>query len=227
MSTRTKVLSLVYFLIGSIVIVLQDQPSFLPGLVTKSLIIPMLMILLILSIRPFSDRVHWLMLTGLFFSWAGDVVLGFSQRNGELFIPGLVCFLLAHVMYITVFLKTPGKNSILHNRIFLVIPVLLYGTGLVYYLYDDLGGMRLPVIMYSIVILSMLLTAINRIGKVNYVSFYMVLTGAILFVVSDSAIAVNKFSHHFESSGLVIMSTYIIAQFLIITGYIKQFGDKH
>jgi uncharacterized membrane protein YhhN len=70
----------------------------------------------------------------------------------------------------------------------------------------------------------MLAGAINRMEKVNRASYYMVLTGAVLFVISDSAIAVNKFSYHFESSGAVIMSTYVIAQFLIITGYIKQFN---
>ena len=227
MNTRTKVLSLVYFLIGSVFIGLQDQPSFFPGLVTKTLIIPMLIIILIVNIRPLSNRLYWLMLAGLFFSWAGDVILEFYHRSGDLFIPGLVCFLLAHVMYLTVFLITPGKNSILHNRFYLAIPVLLYGAGLVYYLYNDLGSMRFPVILYAIVILTMLMSAINRIEKVNHVSFYLVLSGAILFVISDSAIAINKFSHPFESSGVMIMSTYIIAQFLIIVGYIKQFGEKH
>jgi uncharacterized membrane protein YhhN len=72
----------------------------------------------------------------------------------------------------------------------------------------------------------MLTGAINRLEKVNRASYYLVLTGAILFVISDSAIAVNKFSHHFESSGIVIMSAYIIAQFLIITGYIKEFREN-
>jgi uncharacterized membrane protein YhhN len=69
----------------------------------------------------------------------------------------------------------------------------------------------------------MLAGAINRIDKVKKKSFWLVLAGAILFVISDSAIAINKFSYHFEYSGIVIMSAYIVAQYLIVTGYIEQF----
>jgi uncharacterized membrane protein YhhN len=82
--------------------------------------------------------------------------------------------------------------------------------------------MRIPVIIYAAVILTMLSGAINRLEKVNRKSYYLVLAGAILFVISDSSIAVNKFSHQFESSGIVIMSTYIVAQYLIVAGYISQ-----
>jgi Predicted membrane protein len=165
------------------------------------------------------------MVAGLFFSWAGDVVLEFSKNNGNIFILGLACFLLAHIMYLTLFFITPGKNSILSNRIWLLIPVLTYGVVLVSYLYYDLAEMRLPVIMYAIVILTMLAGAINRKEKVKKNSYYLVLTGAILFVISDSAIAINKFSHQFESSGIVIMLTYIVAQYLIVEGYICQFSN--
>ena len=86
--------------------------------------------------------------------------------------------------------------------------------------------MRLPVIIYAAVILTMLSGAINRIEKVNRKSYYLVLAGAVLFVISDSSIAINKFSHQFESSGIVIMSTYIVAQYLIVAGYISQFRSS-
>ncbi|MCX6253732.1 MAG: lysoplasmalogenase [Bacteroidia bacterium] len=219
---KTLVLSILYFLTGFFCIVLQNQSSFFTGFVTKALIIPVLIILFIANLRQGLNRLNRLMFAGLIFSWAGDVILEFSQRNGDLFILGLVCFLLAHIMYLTAFFLTPGENVIFRNRIYLLIPVLLYGVGLVFFLYNDLADLRLPVILYSIVILTMLAGAINRIEKVNRVSYFLVLAGAILFVISDSAIAINKFSYHFESSGIVIMSTYVIAQFLIVLGYIKQ-----
>jgi uncharacterized membrane protein YhhN len=223
---KTSVLSILYFITGFLYIVLQNHSSFLPGFVTKALIIPVLMILFIVNLRPGINRFNKLLFAGLFFSWAGDVILEFSQRNGDLFILGLACFLLTHLTYLTVFFKTPGENVIFRNRIYLLIPVLLYGVGLVYFLYNDLADMRLPVILYAIVLLTMLAGAINRIEKVNRVSYHLVLAGAILFVISDSAIAINKFSYRFESSGIVIMSTYVIAQFLIVSGYIKQFREN-
>jgi uncharacterized membrane protein YhhN len=82
--------------------------------------------------------------------------------------------------------------------------------------------MRLPVIIYTIVILTMLEAAINRYGKVNRLSFILVLAGAILFVISDSLIALNKFGFPFMFSGVAVMTTYIAAQYLIVAGILKQ-----
>jgi len=220
---KYSLISIVYFTVGLICIILLDQSVFWPGFVAKALIIPVLMILFFVNINPFTGRLHIFMIAGLLFSWAGDVVLELSKNNDNLFIVGLTCFLFAHIMYLTVFFLTPGKNSILNNRIYLLIPVLIYGIVLLSCLYADLAGMRLPVILYTIVILSMLAGALNRIEKVKKVSFYLVLAGAILFVISDSVIAFNKFVHQFDSSGIVIMSTYVIAQYLIVAGYIIQF----
>lgn len=222
---KIKVLTLLYFFIGLLFIFLQYQPYFIPGLVAKAFIIPLLMLLLITNFRPGINRSHILVLAGLLFSWAGDVILELSHIKSELFISGLLCFLLAHVMYIIVFSLVPGKNTIFGKYFYLLIPVFLFGIALIYYLYDDLAEMRIPVILYAIVILTMLSAAINRIEKVSRASYFRVLSGAILFVISDSAIAINKFSHHFESSGIVIMSTYIVAQYLIVTGYINQFRE--
>jgi uncharacterized membrane protein YhhN len=223
---KTFSLSVFYFLTGLLFIILQGQVFFLTGLVIKAFIIPVLMWIFIVNL---SFKIEWLnriMFAGLFFSWAGDIVLEFSGRYGDLFIPGLVCFLIAHVMYLTVFFISPGRNIIFSKHIYLLIPVIVYGIGLVYYLYNDLAEMRVPVILYSIVILTMLTAAICRLGKVNRSSYYLVLTGAIFFVLSDSAIAIDKFGHQFESSGTVIMSTYVLAQFLIVMGFIKQFREK-
>jgi uncharacterized membrane protein YhhN len=220
---KNPAISVVYFLIGLFSIILLNQPLFLPGFIAKALIIPILVILFLVNLNPGKNRLHALMLAGLFFSWSGDLVLEFSKNNGNMFMLGLVCFLVVHIMYLTAFYITPGKNSILTNRIWLLIPVIIYGVVLVSYLYSDLAEMRLPVILYALVILTMLTGAMNRKDKVNKRSYYLVLAGAILFVISDSSIAINKFSNQFDPSGVVIMSAYIVAQYLITTGYIYQF----
>jgi uncharacterized membrane protein YhhN len=213
---KTRVLSFLYFLTGILFILLEDHSSSLTELILKALIIPWLIVIFIMNLRPFANRINILIFAGLLFSWAGDVALQFS------FVPGLVFFLMAHIMYLTGFFLTPGRNVILTSHFYLLIPILLYGAGLVYYLYGDLGDMRLPVLIYAMVILIMLAGAINRKEKVNRISFRLVLGGAILFVLSDSAIAVNRFSRDFNYSGIVIMSTYLAAQFLITLGYIRQ-----
>lgn len=215
-------ISILYFIIGVICIVLQNQPSFYPGFFSKVMIIPVLIIFFLLNLRLSLNRLHILMFAGLIFSWAGDVILEFSGTNANAFVIGLVCFLFAHLMYFTVFLLTPGKNAVIGKGRWLLIPVAIYGIILIIILYGDLAEMKLPVIVYAVVILAMLSGAINRKEKVNLLSYYLVLGGAILFVISDSSIAISKFSYKFPHSGAVIMSTYIAAQYLIITGYIAQ-----
>jgi uncharacterized membrane protein YhhN len=221
---KNSIITAIYFLTGLICIILQDHSIFLPGLIAKALIIPSLIILLFLNSRNLTNRLNLFMFAGLIFSWSGDVILEFSDRYGNLFVPGLICFLIAHVMYFTVFVTTPGKNLILSKRIYLILPVIVYGAVLIYFLNKDLGQMRAPVIIYAVVILTMLTAAINRKEKVQKQSYYLVLSGAICFVLSDSLIAVNKFSVHFAFSGIAIMVTYIAAQYLIVTGFLSQPG---
>jgi uncharacterized membrane protein YhhN len=220
---KNQASSAIYFLTGLTCIILLNQSGFWPGFIVKAFIIPVLIILLLLNIKPLTNRLHRFMFAGLFFSWTGDIFLEFSKDNSGMFILGLGAFLLAHVMYFTVFILTPGKNTILNKRIWLLIPVIIYGAALVSYLYNDLANMKIPVIIYATVILAMLSGAINRKEKVIKKSYYLVLAGAILFLISDSMIAIAKFSHQFNSSGILIMSTYIVAQYLIVTGYIHQF----
>ena len=220
---KNRIISVIYFSIGIFFIIVENNPDFLLPFILKALIIPVLAILFMTNLHPAGNRLHLLMLFGLFFSWAGDVLLELPKETADLFIPGLACFLLAHAMYLSVFFLTPGGNFIFQRGVFFFIPLLLYGVGIVYYLYDGLGNTQLPVILYTVVILTMLAGAINRLKKVNASSFWLALAGAVLFLLSDSALAVNKFGHHFTGSSIVIMLTYVLAQYLIVTGYISQF----
>ena len=220
---KTRILTAVYIIAGFAFIISDYYSSIIPPLVLKALLIPVLMGVLLVNVRFRENKMHKLMLAGLFFSWAGDIILGIPGANPGIFIAGLASFLIAHLMYLTVFVITPGENAISSRRPYQLFPVIVAGIALVAFLYKDLDGMRFPVIMYATVILTMLAGAINRRMKVNKTSFWLVLAGAILFIISDSTIAVNKFSHPFPSSGIVIMVTYIAAQYLIITGYIRQF----
>ena len=191
--------------------------------ISKVLIMPPLMVIFILNLKLASNRFHKYMFAGLFFSWIGDVLLEVPGGGEIMFMAGLGGFLISLVLYAVVFFSTPGKNEIFHNRFYLLIPVLLYGIAMGIYLYDHLGEMRLPVIVYETAMITMLAGAVSRIGKVNRTSYIMVLAGAIFFIISDSVLALNKFVQPVSLSTLIIMGTYIAAQWLITTGYIKQF----
>jgi len=68
----------------------------------------------------------------------------------------------------------------------------------------------------------MSMMALNRRGRVNPPSFRYVFFGSILFLLSDSMIAINKFSTEFPLAGFWIMITYISAQYLIMRGLVYE-----
>jgi uncharacterized membrane protein YhhN len=221
-NTRIRILPACYFLIGFAYILLPVIPVSIPPLFVKALIMPVLIILFKVSDTNENSQLHWLLLSALLFSWAGDVALGIKTHQETMFILGLVCFLLTHILYFIVFLRTRGRNLPPVRFFYSIIPLLIYGLTLLYILKDGLGAMKIPVILYTTVILAMVSAAINRKEKVNRTSYFIVLIGALLFLLSDSMLAIDKFSHPFRFASPLIMFTYIAGQYFIVIGYLSE-----
>ncbi len=64
--------------------------------------------------------------------------------------------------------------------------------------------------------------AVNRYGRVNTLSFKLTFYGSVLFVISDSVLALNRFVHEFHFSGVIVMATYMAAQYMITLGNIER-----
>lgn len=189
--------------------------------VAKPLLMPAL--LLFLYFTKSSVPGKNLLLIGLFFSWMGDVFLLLENYNSLFFIFGLASFLITHIFYIIYFLRIQSAQpSLLKKQPVLIALVLGYGITLVWQLYPRLGELKLPVIIYAIVICSMLLCSLHVFLKVNRRSTVYYLAGASVFVISDSLLAINKFYQPFPFAGLLIMLTYCAAQYFIVCGYAEQ-----
>jgi uncharacterized membrane protein YhhN len=186
---------------------------------TKPLLLLSLIIFFLKQQNNLNTKSKSLTLAALLFSLLGDVFLMFTNISSNYFIGGLLAFLLAHIMYILVFLKERNTHKI---SSFLMLFLLVYGVGIFYFLKDGLGELLVPVIVYMLVILTMVITAFLRHESVSKMSYNLVFLGAIFFVTSDSLLALNKFYKPFETAGILVMLTYAIAQYLIILGLKKQ-----
>lgn len=189
-------------------------------LVTKPLIMSSLFIHYIFASQP-ENRSRMVMLA-IICSLAGDVLL----MNADYFVPGLSAFLLGHIFYISAYRQHQADETSdalrgIH-RVRLAFPIILAGSGLVVILYPVLGSMRIPVMGYALVITVMAIVALFRYGRTSTASFWMVFGGAVLFMISDSIIAISKFLSPVAFSGFLIMLTYGSAQFLIIRGLLKH-----
>jgi len=160
----------------------------------------------------------------LIFSFFGDVFLLYSGQS--LFIMGLVSFLLAHFIFISIVLKRIQKTSFL-KIISSVIPFLVVFILLIFGLKESLNEMLLPVIIYGLTISTFgIVSLVDFQNRKSQKSLFMLL-GAMVFMISDSVLAINKFynaSHEFE---IIIMFTYIIAQYLIFRSMVLEENGKN
>lgn len=150
----------------------------------------------------------------LLFSLVGDVALLFEGRDPLFFMIGLGSFLLAHIFYIIAFRKM-GKVA---PRWLWIIAVGIYLVTLLYVLFPYLGELKVPVLIYAFVLCGMLLAVVHAFRNLYAKPGIICLAGALMFVLSDSLLAINKFYFGFTLSGLAIMFTYACAQYLLVTG---------
>lgn len=164
---------------------------------------------------------------GFFFSWLGDVFLMFDQEKEEFFLFGLTAFLFTHTCYIIAFLNSvKGKTPFLKKNWFFALPFAAAGVVNVMMLYPKLGALAIPVAVYGTVIITMVLSALNRKGAVSPGSFWLVFSGALLFMISDSILSANKFMMEIPHAELWVMSAYIAAQYLIMRGSLAFTGES-
>lgn len=188
--------------------------------VTKVILVPLLMIHLLInrSLR----LLGYLPLIALLFSWIGDILL--LGDEPAFFLSGMIAFVMTHVSYSFTFLKI--KQVTLKDRSYFIIPffaLLVFSLLVFFYLKDDLGSYLLPVLLYMIFISLMASLAIHTRTntKIETLSLYTFIPGALLFVVSDALLAINMFKLHHIVLEVLVMLTYGLAQFFITRGFQK------
>jgi uncharacterized membrane protein YhhN len=185
--------------------------------ISKPLVVITLIFYFLSATKGIKNNLKKFILGALIFSWLGDVLLMFDSMDKNFFLFGLTAFLIAHLFYILYFSKIRiGENAKLNWKFALIVAV--YYSGLIYILYNDLGEMKIPVLVYGLVISTMFLLALHMLFIKNREAGKMMMLGALLFVASDSILAINKFYQPFEMAGILIMLTYGLAQLFITLG---------
>ena len=182
---------------------------------------PLIMLTLIGWLAAKQDlKSNFILFLGTIFALLGDVFL--MMRGINLFIFGLGSFLLMQICYIIHF----SKNYSFQWKS--IIPFIIYGLGFLAILYKPITQnptnqtLLIPIVFYSITLCSMGVMAAMRKKVVSETSYVWVLAGAILFILSDSTIAFNRFVQPFVGASFLIMSTYAAAQWLIVRGLFKE-----
>ncbi len=146
----------------------------------------------------------------------GDIFMDLSRE--QFFIQALVSFLFGHIFYGLGFLRSFHFSK---KGLFLACLAFAYPCIIALILIPRLGSFLVPVLIYILVILCMGICA--AFVKNNTTGIF---TGAMLFIISDSLIAINKFLAPFPYSTPIIISIYFIAQYFIGSGILSMRDRK-
>jgi uncharacterized membrane protein YhhN len=176
--------------------------------VFKPLTTALIILVAAIAAAPVPPAYKTFILAGLVFSLAGDVALLFPDKG---FIAGLAAFLAAHIFYILAFKPAPGRPL----SAGILIPFVLYGLLMFRTLAPSLGGLKFPVFIYTSAISVMAWLAAARFVYAGGMRPLLAFAGAVLFLISDSVLAYDRFARKIGPAQIIILGTYFPAQLLI------------
>jgi alkenylglycerophosphocholine/alkenylglycerophosphoethanolamine hydrolase len=169
----------------------------------------------------FGGSMLWFTL-GVIFCLAGDVFLMIPR---DMFIFGLLAFLVGHICYIVGLNNTPPYINYWGGFWIVVLGILLW------WLYPKLAAglankgqnrLKIPVLVYALVISAMVFSALMTLTRPGWsiAAAISVSIGALLFYASDSMLAWDRFCKPLSHARLRVMMTYHLGQVGIILGAI-------
>jgi uncharacterized membrane protein YhhN len=109
--------------------------------------------------------------------------------------------------------RSPKAGAV---RRLIAVVVAAYTASMLIWLWPNLGDMRIPVLAYICVI-----TGMGVMSLLAGFQSWTVPLGALLFMLSDSLIAVSKFKHPIRYDNYLIWCTYYAGQVCIAIGFLR------
>ncbi|MGV6846009.1 MAG: lysoplasmalogenase [Lutibacter sp.] len=175
--------------------------------------------LLFLYVFSLPKRLKWYVIA-LEFSFFGDVLLMFSGKL--FFMAGLISFLMTHILFIKIVMNRIKKTTIL-KVITASFPFMVLFLILISILKNSLNELLIPVVIYGLTISTFGAVSLLDYLQTKTLKSIWMLAGAVIFIISDSLLAINKFYNSNTIFEVLIMVTYIMAQYLIFKSMIDSF----
>lgn len=202
-SMKSKILQIIVLIVLVIDLFLIFNNNIELRFFTKPILLPVLILWYISSSKSEKIQLNAFFLAGLILSFFGDLFLLFKWG----FLPGLGSFLLAHLCYIISFKKKPQKRI----KEFWPIILSLYASILLVFLFPYLKEMKIPVLIYAVVISVMMYSALKTHNR-------NLIIGALFFLISDTLLSFYMFFQPLIMLNLLVMTTYILAQWFLVRG---------
>jgi len=170
----------------------------------------LIIIISILSLEHSSiERYTIMIIAGLLFSLIADALLMVVEV--DLLKYGIVFFLIAHILYIIAF--SGGYHFAFWNLILAF--GLLAGIVLLFFkIKGKTSGLDIPILIYAIVLCLMVFFALSTLNSGSGMLQILVVTGSIMFLISDAIISVDAFIRKIPNATVFVWLFYAPAQFL-------------
>ena len=181
--------------------------------ISKICLMPALFVFYLLG----ADRILFLGIAALFFSWAGDILL--INKDKQIFFKlGLAAFLVSHVFYIIAFLTLAGNVNI---PALIISALVAIPMGLVILtLLNASPPMKIPVAAYAVVIILMSMSALQlMVVRLDFAGI-LIFAASLVYLFSDTFMAYLLFHGKPKYFNFITMIPYIIAQGGIIFGLV-------
>ncbi len=158
------------------------------------------------------------------FTWIGDIMFMLYIKNFLFFFVGISTYIAAHIFFLLAFSKASYSGKLKFN--FSLVPLLAIGHIILmaYLILPYLDGViQVPIALYAFSTLALVVFAWYRKSQTKSDSFIWVFLGVVLIVISDSVLAINRFSNTIPYAQYVTTTCFIVAHWFIITGLIRHF----
>jgi uncharacterized membrane protein YhhN len=161
----------------------------------------------------------------MFICMIGDVFieLDHSDETDRSFLLGLVSFLIAHGGFVKVFYQPITRGGL--ATLPLVVGFYVYLMKRLYFKIEQ--EMRIPVLVYGLFICSMGFFAINRFFSrtSTFASRLCSLLGALIFVLSDTLLGIDRFDTSLQGAKFLVFVTYYIAMVFVTLSAVTDKED--
>lgn len=192
--------------------------------ISKLLLVPFLILLLAINYpeKNKKSKTFILPLIALLGSFLGDLFLTFNGAN--FFLLGMIGFMCTHIsnsIYFFAIRKFSLKNA---KYVWITSLILIVTCTIVVLLIkEQAGSFFIPIILYMFLIAMMAILSANLADSIEFhdAAIHYFIPGAVLFVLSDGLLAINKFNLQDSSLDIFVMITYGLAQLFLVLGYYK------
>ena len=211
----TPTVFLIAFFILFAAHVAGETLKFMPArYATKPFLMPALALYYIFS----AQAPEILMIAAIAGGWLGDIFLMIPdpENTKRFFKPGLAAFLLGHIFYMIVF---ASRFVSMETIPFYAWPIALVflATGITAFaiIRPHAGPMLKAITAYVVIIVLMGISTVAPLGSVPVTGAVIAMSGAFIFMISDTLNAYNRFVRAIPNERVYTMTTYLLGQFLL------------